>query len=107
MGARQRDWARRERARLLRDLGPWCRVCGSTMFLELDCIKPRGHSHHALEWSQRISFYRRQARLGNLQVLCQRCNAIKGAKEMEEAFGAFMVRMLHPLPEVEISGRPF
>ncbi len=31
-----------------------------------------------MDSSQRMSFYRKQFRLGNLQVLCGRCNAWKG-----------------------------
>jgi hypothetical protein len=107
MGLRQRDWARKERERIIKALGGCCRVCGSTMFLELDCIKPTGDGHHRIEWSWRVSFYRRQLAIGNCQCLCQRCNAKKGADSIEEAFGAILARMLPPVVPVEVSTLPF
>ena len=81
MSARQKDWAKRTRERLLRILGGKCRHCGTTECLTFDCIIAQGHWHHALDTSSRMSFYRAQMRAGNLQVLCSRCNSIKGAAE--------------------------
>ena len=78
MAARQKDWAKRERARLLELLGARCRHCGATADLSFDCIRPMGYRHHALDTSARMSFYRAMHRIGNLQVLCVECNARKG-----------------------------
>lgn len=78
MGKRHKAWARRARARLLLAFGGKCVACGSTEELQFDCIRPMGSKHHAYDTSQRISFYRDQARRGNLQILCRLCNAIKG-----------------------------
>ena len=77
MGARQREWAKAWRARILRILGPRCACCGATEDLTFDCIRPGGGNHARLEHSQRITFYRRQFSVGNLQVLCRRCNINK------------------------------
>ena len=41
----------------------------------------RGHRRHRGEASQRMCFYRRQFREGNLQVLCTVCNAKKADEE--------------------------
>jgi len=78
MGARQKDWARRKTYELRVQLGGMCAKCGTTKDLEFDCIKPQGKAHHKMEWSQRMSFYNRQNKLGNLQLLCGDCNWDKG-----------------------------
>ena len=86
MAQRQRIWAAKARRELRRALGMKCAKCGSRDFrrLEFDCIKPTGHRHHKIEWSWRISFYRAQARAGNVQLLCGGvggCHPKKSAKE--------------------------
>lgn len=81
MGARQKDWARRERQRIIAILGSKCTDCHSEEHLELDCIQPRGHVHHSAEASVRISFYRRQMREGNLALRCRSCHAKKTCRE--------------------------
>lgn len=80
MGLRQREWARKTRLKLRRILGLQCKQCGSRYYmkLEFDCIKPTGHWHHRIEWSWRMSFYNKQHKAGNLQLLCDRCNSKKG-----------------------------
>lgn len=84
MSKRQKEWARNARLRLVIALGGRCVACGATEKLELDCIIPRGHSHHGMASDQRVTFYRRQASVGNLQVLCTRCNAMKGDDSMSD-----------------------
>ena len=79
MAQRQRLWAARERLRLLRLYGNKCNYCGETANLTFDCIKPQGDAHHRASGPERIIFYRKQARAGNLQVLCFECNVHKGA----------------------------
>lgn len=103
MGLRQRKWAKIARERLFQQFGGVCRVCGGRECLEFDCINPTGDYHHRIEWSHRISYYRRQAALGNLQVLCQRCNSRKGDDEMELVFGSLFASMLTPLPDVNLN----
>lgn len=78
MGARQKEWARRKRAALIEILGGACARCKCEHSLQLDCIIPQGDRHHRMEFSARVSFYWRQFRAGNLQVLCDRCNSLKG-----------------------------
>ena len=82
MGARQRNWARRKRDELRWVLGNECECCGCTEDLQFDCITPCGRKHHGYGWAQRMSFYRRQMRAGNLQLLCGRCNAVKGDRKI-------------------------
>jgi hypothetical protein len=78
MGARQKDWARRSRASLMDKHGNKCAHCGDDQNLEFDCIFPMGDDRHRMDASHRQSFYNQQERNGNLQLLCKRCNAIKG-----------------------------
>lgn len=70
-------WARRERARLIQELGGRCASCGARERLEIDHI-------HGTTWRlasksrwMRVILYRREARQGLLQVLCRHCNARK------------------------------
>ena len=85
MGAKQKEWARRRRAELMAELGPVCRHCGATERLSFDCIIPQGDHHHRFDTSARMSFYNRQHRAGNVQILCMACNGAKGAHEKTNA----------------------
>ncbi len=83
MAARQKEWARRTREKLFDLLGRECQWCGTTEELSFDTIIPtrEGHKsdhHRRYDHSWRMSFYRRQLAVGNLQVLCVRCNSAKG-----------------------------
>jgi len=80
MGARQRDWARRVTAFLKEKLGGKCVKCGRTQLLVFDHIDPRTKSYEsrAVEWSHRVSLYRREIARGEIQLLCERCNDRKG-----------------------------
>lgn len=90
MALRQRQWAREWRLKLRRLLGMKCKKCNSKDYLKLefDVIIPIGdfdktgkeRHHRAMEWSWRISFYRKQYAMGNLQLLCGRCNHDKSNK---------------------------
>lgn len=80
MSKRQKEWARRARRRILDTLGNRCANCGETENLELDCIRPKGDTHHGFSFDQRTSFYRKQMRNGNIQILCAECNALKSHK---------------------------
>ncbi len=86
MGLRQRQWATKQRIRILATLGGKCTDCGTRQHLELDCIEPRGHKHHSAEQSWRISFFRKQMREGNLAIRCRRCHAIKTARQTAAMF---------------------
>jgi 5-methylcytosine-specific restriction endonuclease McrA len=77
MGLRQRNWARRETIRLKALLGNACAHCGITSNLQFDIIESMGDAHHRCEWSWRISFYRAQLVMKNLQLLCETCNKRK------------------------------
>lgn len=77
MGARQKDWARRARIRLTLALGGVCQVCGEANNLTFDCLVARGGAHHRFDTSARMSFYHREARAGNVALLCHFCNSCK------------------------------
>jgi len=87
MGARQKAWAERARDKLFDLLGRQCRWCGATeetAKLTFDVKLPTesgghdGNGHHRkMDWSWRMSFYRREHDRGNLQVLCDKCNSKK------------------------------
>jgi hypothetical protein len=81
MGKRQKEWARRKRAEMVTLLGSKCATCGAREELSFDCIVPQGHRHHTFDTSARMSFYRAQYRVGNLQLLCDRCNTDKSLAE--------------------------
>ena len=78
MAKRQKVWAAKARDVLIAKLGGKCVKCGTTEELTFDCIIPCGHEHHRMSFDRRISFYRAQDKLGNLQVLCKPHNDEKG-----------------------------
>ena len=82
MGKRQRDWARKAYDRLIVDLGSQCVKCKSLAALTIDHIDGCDYDHSSLEWSHRISVYRREAKEGKLQVLCETCNRLKGRPDL-------------------------
>lgn len=71
MAKRQKEWAKKARFELMFKLGGICSVCGTDKNLDFDCIEPQGPFHHRIEPSHRMSFYRRQHKEGNLQLLCR------------------------------------
>lgn len=83
MGKVQKEWARAKRRELLAILGACCKACGRTVRLEFDCIDPKGDEHHRKDTSTRMCFYRKQHRLGNIQVLCKKCHNKKSLGERE------------------------
>lgn len=88
MGLRQRQWARRKRDELTLFLGGYCIDCGSQKNLEFDVIIPVANNdhHRVMEWSWRMSFYRRQFDVGNLALRCTKCNSAKGAYSCDQPF---------------------
>ena len=78
MGKRQRRWARAAYDRLIIELGGVCVKCGAVSALTIDHIDGCDYYHEKLEWSYRVSVYRREAKEGKLQVLCETCNQKKG-----------------------------
>lgn len=81
MAKRQKEWARRERTRIMAILGNVCAECGSTDSLEFDCIFPQGDKHHKLATDSRMCFYRVQLARENLQLLCTDCNSEKSLRD--------------------------
>lgn len=83
MALRQRRWVAKASKALKKLLGGKCVVCQTTKKLTFDLIIPNDEKingkskHHKMEWSWRVSFYRRQYRLGNLQLLCEKHNNLK------------------------------
>ncbi len=88
MARRQREWARRTRDFLRDFFGGKCARCDETNpdLLEFDTKTPTGHDHHRICWPQRMSFYKKQFRLNNLQLLCKKCNAKKAGHEDQEYY---------------------
>ena len=78
MGVRQREWAARVRTQLIEQLGGECVLCGRTWGLEFDHINGRDWSLTAVSSDHRICIYRREAKMGLLQILCRPCNSSKG-----------------------------
>jgi len=81
MKSRQAIWAANEKLRMKFILGSKCARCGCTNCLTFDCIRPTGDKHHRMGSVARVTFYRNQLRMGNLQLLCSECNSRKGAAE--------------------------
>lgn len=77
MAFRQKQWAHKIKSELKKLMGSECVNCGSKYKLQFDCIKPQGHMHHRCDYSMRISFYRKQFLVGNLQLLCEQCHIVK------------------------------
>lgn len=79
MASRQKEWARKVRNQLHFLLGGVCCDCGTKEKLSLDCDIPQGNDHHRrMDWSSRMSFYRKQFFAGNLKLRCLGCNGVKG-----------------------------
>ena len=84
MGKRQRAWAKLKRVELMMALGGYCKRCNATDDLTFDCIIPQGDKHHKGGASERICFYRFHHSLGNVQILCHKCNSKKAAQEFDD-----------------------
>lgn len=84
MGQRQKVWARAEREHLQLVLGRKCASCYGRESLTFDCIQPANDGHHSLDLARRMSYYRREIRRGNLQLLCHFCNSCKSGLNAEE-----------------------
>lgn len=89
---RQNTWGRKTIQAIRRLLGDACSRCGATADLELHCIQPQGHRHHAQSAISRACFYRRQLAQGNLAVLCRSCHvavtAAEGTTEVPTSTGS-------------------
>ena len=88
MGLRQKEWATKKRLELKLMLGNRCAVCKRTTTskkfpLEFDCIHPQGDEHHKMDSSARASFYFKQFREFNLQLLCKSCHIKKTSQERD------------------------
>lgn len=77
MSKRQKLWASRKKVEQLAQLGGVCVSCGSNENLERDCITPRGDEHHKMSTDQRATFYAREIKAGNVQLLCKDCHTKK------------------------------
>lgn len=100
MAKYHKAWARRKRLELMFKLGGCCAWCGTSRNLTFDCKHPQGDTHHRYDPSQRMSFYHRQHREGNVQILCKRCNTKKSVSD------ALIIEMQNAV-EVEYSDDPF
>jgi hypothetical protein len=68
--------------------------------LTIDCKKPCGHKHHRMDQSARQSFYHQQLRENNLQLLCERHQALK-AKEESAYFKGYEEHVEQPVNDNE------
>ena len=66
------------RRHIFKLLGNQCAFCGSTEELELDHIIPNGMPRRETSRSERIWEWIQAFDAGNLQILCKKCNIIKG-----------------------------
>lgn len=85
MGLRQRRWAKKAYEKLLLQLGGRCVQCGRLDELSIDHIDGCEWTRHRVEWSHRVSIYRREAKEGKLQVLCLKCNSTKGSPVVRQS----------------------
>ncbi len=68
----------RLRERILKKLGGKCRSCGGKQRLEVDHIYGRDYEVRKLGSYERMQKYLEEHKEGKVQLLCQRCNALKG-----------------------------
>ena len=80
MGARQQAWAKRVWNEMVEALGGICyhKDCDETDDLQIDHIAGKDWTANKVEWSWRMSIYRKEMKEGKLQLLCQFHNAKKG-----------------------------
>lgn len=86
MGLRQRLWAKKKRRMWTEIFGGVCMHCGTSghkrwnplVFDIKDPTLGNGHAHHRQETSARMCYYHKQIALGNVQLLCKKCNDKKG-----------------------------
>lgn len=65
------------RKRLISQMGAKCARCGAGEPLQFDTIKPTGWKAHGSGAINRLWHYIKQARAGNLQLLCPWCHRLK------------------------------
>jgi 5-methylcytosine-specific restriction endonuclease McrA len=85
MASRQIEYYHRERLKLIIQLGGKCVDCGEPDYekLEFDHKKPRTWVAKAFSSSARIARYKREAKLGKIQLLCGTCNKRKYHRSRE------------------------
>jgi hypothetical protein len=86
MSKKVKEWARRARYSLIYELGGKCVVpeCGEEEYekLTFDHIDGKDWETTGLSTDQRMIIYRREAKAGLLQIMCNSCNAKKGDPRM-------------------------
>lgn len=76
MGARQREWARCVRAKLIQDLGGCCAIEGcEDLDLTFDHLYGRGWTLRDKDPSWRMSIIRKEAEKGLVRLLCRSHNS--------------------------------
>lgn len=96
---RASKWAQRKRRELMFILGDKCAHCGTKESLTFDCIRPVNQGHHRMSSAARMTFYTRQARAGNIQILCHACNV----KKSNRPNGKYIASTLPPFPALPMS----
>lgn len=93
MGARQERWAARKRLLIFEIFGFRCAHCKRhqdelqklDIELQIDIVKPFDSKHHrGMGATGRVCFYLKQLAIGNVQLLCEKCNNSKSNRDVEE-----------------------
>lgn len=92
--SRKSRWAQTKRRELMFILGDHCAHCGLADNLTFDCIRPVNEGHHQMSSAARMTFYTRQTRAGNVQILCAACNVKKSNRKN----GKYIPSTLPPFP---------
>lgn len=87
MGKQAKEWARKWRRWLIKELGDKCAECGEEEYekLTIDHIYGKDYETTGLSTDQRMCRYLREHKLGLVQCLCLTCNSRRGdPRQIEE-----------------------
>lgn len=90
MGKRQREWARKERRRLVALLGGHCQRCGEFIYdqLEFHHTVPRAWVANHTSSCWRVTRYKQDIEAGIVILLCKKCNKAVGPPPPPEGVDA-------------------
>ena len=89
-------YTQERREALRKALGNVCKHCKATGKLHFDCVYPQGHAHHQMGSRDRIIFYEREHKRGNIQLLCARCHSLKNEQDAAMRFAVnWKLRCVH------------
>lgn len=76
MSKATKSWAKAARIELIVSRGGACERCKALQNLTIHVLARSDQRHHGMDPSARICYYRKEARAGNIQVLCQACHQL-------------------------------